>query len=416
MNTSIDRRHLLKAASVSVALPWLESTAAVTSASEGPPPRTVFICTALGLHGPALYPKTPGTRYESTEYLDLLKPHRDDFTLFSGLSHPDQGGEHLTLMTFLSAARNPGLDGFQNSISIDMYAAEQLGYATRFPSIALSTDGPLSQSYTSSGVMVPAEHSPARLFAKMFLKGSPQEIAKQKRQLEEGRSILDQLRTQARLLEGKISKSDRARMDEYLSAIRTTELDLSESRKWMDKPKPSTDTEPPKDIYDRSDLVGRTQLLMNMVPLILQSDSSRIVSIVIQDHHLVPQVDGVSVEHHNLSHHGQEPDKIAQLKKIEKHLLGCFGDLIGNMKRKSEGDASLLESTAILFGSNLGNANAHDPRNLPIFLAGGGYDHGKYVAFDKDDNTPLSNLFVNLLNRMDINADRFATSSGRLDW
>ncbi len=411
-----NRRTFLRTAGVSLALPWMESLGA-KGGEPFPPKRMVFICSALGLHGPALYPTKTGTDYESTEYLELLKDHRDDFTLFSGLSHPDQGGsEHATLMTWLSAARNPGRDGFRNSISVDQFAAEKLGSITRFPSVILSSEGPSSQSYTSSGVMIPAESSPSRMFAKMFLQGNPGEVARQKRKLSEGRSILDALMAQSKSLSRHASTADRERLDEYFESVRRTEVELQEARAWLDKPKPEVVQKPPVDIGDKSDLVGRVRLLLNLVPLIVQSDSSRIVSIVIQDHLVVPQVAGVSSEHHNLSHHGKDPAKIAQLKKIERELLGCFRDLLERMGGKKEGPDSLLDNTMTLFGSNLGNANAHDPRNLPILLAGGGFNHGQHLARDRKDNTPLSNLFLRMLGAMKIETESFATSSGELEW
>jgi hypothetical protein len=155
---------------------------------------------------------------------------------------------------------------------------------------------------------------------------------------------------------------------------------------------------------------------MKLIPLIVQSDSSRVISVVIQDHQVVPLLNGVSFEHHNLSHHGRDEAKIKQLKTIEKALLNCFGDLLGQMKSKREGAATLLDNTMVMFGSNLGNANAHDPRNLPILLAGGGFQHGSFVAFRKNDNTPLCNLFVSMLNKMNVETDSFATSSGQLSW
>jgi hypothetical protein len=381
-----------------------------------PPKRLVLVCTALGLHSPAWFPKTTGNDYKSTEYLDLLSKHRDEFTLFSGLSHPDQGGEHATEMTWLSAARNPGQDGFRNSISVDQFAAGRLGHVTRFPSVMLSSEGSSSQSYTSSGVMVPAEYRPSRIFAQMFLQGSPEEVQRQKRKLDEGRSILDELISQTRSLNRNVSALDRQKLDEYLDSIRAAEKDLTEAQAWLDKPKPSVQEELPQDIHDKKDLIGRTKLLLNMIPLIVQTDSSRVISVMIQDHQVVPKLDGVSLEHHNLSHHGRDEVKIQQLKKIEKALVNCIADLLGQMKSKREGATSLLDNTSVLFGSNLGNANAHDPRNLPILLAGGGYRHGSHIALNKDDNTPLCNLFVSMLNKMDIETDSFATSSGELTW
>lgn len=414
MNHDPNRRQFLRATGVTLALPWLESFA--DAKADAPPKRAVFICTALGLHAPYLYPKTTGRNYEPTQYLSLLKEHRADYTLYSGLSHPDQGGEHETERTFLTAARNPQQDGFRNSISIDQFAAEKLGYVTRFPSISLSSNGTSSQSFTGGGVMVPAESSPSRMFAKMFLQGKPHEIAKQKQKLADGRSVLDELMAQAKLLQRNTTSADREELDEYFESVRKTERDLREARAWMDRPKPKVDAEPPQDIFDKTDMIGRIRLLMDLVPLIVQTDSSRVISVVIQDHLAIPQVAGVESEHHNLSHHGRDPKKIAQLKKIETEILKQYGTLLTQLKAKKEAGSSLLDNTMTLFGSNLGNANAHDPRNLPIFLAGGDFKHGRYVAHNRHDNTPLSNLFVTMLQHMGIEADQFATSNGTLTW
>lgn len=408
------RRHFLRATGVTLALPWLESFAGAKPAA--PPKRAVFIGTALGLHAPYLYPKTTGANYETTEYLSLLKEHRADYTLFSGLSHPDQGGEHETEKTFLTAARNPQRDGFRNSLSIDQLAAEKLGYVTRFPSISLSSDGPKSQSFTVGGVMLPAESSPSRMFGKMFLQGKPHEIARQKQKLADGRSVLDELMAQSKILRNSATASDREKLDEYFESVRKTERDLREARAWMDRPKPKVDAEPPQDIYDKTDMIGRIRLLMDLVPLIVQTDSSRVISVVIQDHLSIPQVAGVESEHHHLSHHGRDPKKIAQLKKVETEIVSQFGRLLTQLKAKKEAGGSLLDNTTTLFGSNLGNANAHDPRNLPVFLAGGNFKHGRYIAHDRQNNTPLSNLFVTMLQNMGIETDQFATSSGTLSW
>ena len=156
--------------------------------------------------------------------------------------------------------------------------------------------------------------------------------------------------------------------------------------------------------------------MLNLIPLILQTDSTRVVTLMIQDHGVVPNIAGIQAEHHNLSHHGQDPQKIRQLKIIEKAILNCFADFLSRLAAPSEGSTRLLDQTSVLFGSNLGNANAHDPANLPIIVAGGGYQHGRYVAGNESNNTPLCNLFVNLLTNMGIETDQFGTSTGRLDF
>ncbi|YCM44288.1 DUF1552 domain-containing protein [Verrucomicrobiaceae bacterium 227] len=422
MKPSLTRRSLLQNSGVALALPLLESmfpqSARAATSEASSPRRMVFICTTLGLHPPAFWPKTTGPGYESTEYLDLLGKHRDDFTLFSGLAHERQSGRnpHNCEMTWLTGAGGPGLDGFRNTQSIDQVAAREMGNATRFSSIALGSNTQQSQSYTEGGVMIPAETSPAKLFAKMFLRGNPNELAQQKHRLNQGASILDQLLSERDKLHRSTSSADNAQLDEYFESIREAEKDLAESQAWLDKEKPSVTAAPPTDIPDSADIVGRTRTLMNLIPLILQSDSSRVITVMIQDHRVVPAIKGVSGEHHNLSHHGQEPDKIAQLKRIERGLVSSFGNLLERTKNKSENGQRLLDQTSILFGSNLGNANAHDPTNLPTILAGGGFKHGSYLDLAKKKDTPLSNLFVSMLQQTGLKTDHFANSTGRLDW
>ena len=419
MTSPLDRRTFLRASGVSLALPLLESmNPALAAGGNRPPRRLVFVCTTLGLHPPLLWPKTPGADYESTPYLELLKDHRKDFTLFSGLAHENQTGRqpHDSEMTWLTAARKPGVSGFRNTISIDQFAANRLGYVTRFPSVTLGTVKPQSQSYTSGGVMIPAQTSPGRVFAQMFLKGKPQQVRAEKRKLNDGRSILDQLKSQTGSVRRKASSADNRLLDEFFQSVRQAESNIKEVQGWLDKPKPTVDAKQPADIPDNRDLLGRAQLLMDLVPLIVQTDSSRVVSVMIQDHFVVPQIEGVTGNHHNLSHHGQDRAKIAELQKIETGIVDCFGSLLGQMKEKSESGSTLLDNTSILFGSNLGNANAHHARNLPIFLAGGGFEHGRYIARDEKKNTPLCDLFVTMLNNAGLETESFGQSRGTLSW
>ena len=418
MHNPISRRAALKASGIAIALPLLESMKpAIGHEHTAPPKRMVLICNALGLHSPSLFPKTPGTDYANTEYLELLQAHRGDFTIFSGLSHPDQNGKdpHDTKMTFLTAAINPGLGGFKNSISVDQVAALHLGHATRFPSITLGSNTQESQSYNSNGVMLPADYRPSRLFAKLFIAGSPEEQRRQRQRLANGRSILDAVGDQTKAINRRASGGDRKQLGEYYAAIRAAEKELAASDAWLDRPKPEVNLEVPQDIAEPSELLGRIRALMNLIPLMLQTDSTRVVSLMIQDHHTVPNIAGVQAGHHPLSHHGQDPAKIAQLKIIESGILSTFSDFLTQLGQRSAQGTRLLDHTAVLFGSNLGNANAHDPSNLPIILAGGGYRHGQYLAYDKKNNIPLCNLFVNMLNNMGMETESFATSTGSLE-
>jgi hypothetical protein len=412
-----DRRKFLRGTGVSLALPWLEAFLPRSRGAAAVPSGThmVCICTSLGLHAPFLFPRETGADYALTPYLEILKDVRDDFTLFSGLSHPDQTGAngHTSEMSWLTAARFPGLGGFKNTISLDQFAAEQIGLRTRFPSLVLGTGTP-SLSYTRGGVMIPAESRPSRVFAKLFLDGTPADVRRQVQKLREGQSIMDTVQDEVQSFTRRVGATDRDKLDEYFSSVRELEQRLATSEAWAHKPKPKLDEPPPRDITDGTDLIGRMRLLFDLIPLALQTDSTRLVTILVQGGNSVPPVKGVTIDHHNLSHHGQDPAKIAQLRLIEQAEMSVVRDLLGKLKSKQEAGAPLLEKTMVLFGSNLGNANSHDTRNLPILLAGGGFKHGRHVAFDANKNSRLCNLFVTMLQRLGVETDAFGSSTSTL--
>ncbi|MEZ6126280.1 MAG: DUF1552 domain-containing protein [Planctomycetaceae bacterium] len=417
MKSQLNRRTVLKTGGVSLSLPMLDAmNSAAADDSTKAPQRMVLICTTLGLHAPSLWPTTLGADYESTEYLSLLADHRADMTLFSGLCHESQSGRrpHDSEVTWLTAAQNPGFPGFRNSVSVDQFAAQKLGRITRFPSITLASNNMASQSFNSQGVMIPAQTSPADLFSSLFLQGTAEGTARQRQKLQDGRSILDGLGTELNRIRTTVSSSDIDMLDEYLAAVRQAEKNITEAGGWLDRPKPIVTREAPTDVENNADLIGRVQLLMDLIPLILQTDSTRLITVMIQDHNVVPMIAGVEGNHHNLSHHGQDADKIRQLQIVESELLKCFGGLLSQLKSTREQSGHLLQNTSVLFGSNLGNANMHNTRNLPVIVAGGGFSHGRYVA--APDNTPLSNLFLTMLHRMGVEAESFGQSTSLFSW
>ncbi len=419
MARAIDRRTFLRASGVALALPFLPSLQPAFARTTGEAPRRmVNICATLGLYSDSWFPKTAGADYAPSEYLALIDEHRDHYTLFSGLCHEEQTGRqaHNSEITWLTSAKHPGLDGFQNTISLDQVVANHFGYVTRFPSVVLGTYSPQSQSYTRNGVMVPAQTSPAKLFAEMFLEGKPEEVERETRRLSDGRSILDTLSAQTASLRTRASSTDQRVLDAYFEAVRVAERDLVEVQAWTKRSKPVVDATPPTDIADHADVVGRVKLLFELIPLILATDSSRVVSVMIQDHQTVPKVAGVTADQHNLSHHGQDPGKIDQLKTIEREIVSRFGELLTALREQDDGDGSLLDHTTLLFGSNLGNANSHVAVKLPILLAGGGFGHGQHIVHEGEDNAPLCNLFVTMLRSVGVEADSFGQSTGTLTW
>ncbi len=419
MTIPVDRRTFLRASGVALALPMLESMhPALARAQAASPKRMVNICSTLGLYSDSWFPKTAGAGYEATEYLSLIDAHRDRYTLFSGFAHQEQSGRqpHNSEITWLTAARRPGLDGFRNTISVDQVAANHFGYVTRFPSVVLGTITGQSQSFTRSGAMVPADTSPAELFRKLFLQGTPEELEREAQSLDDGGSILDRLKTQTTALRRRVSAADQQKLDAYFDAVRTAEENLGEVRAWQQRPKPVVDDASPTDVANPSDLIGRIKAMFGLIPLILETDSSRVVSMMIQDHGVVPIVEGVTSDQHSLSHHGQDESKIAQLKKVEVQIVEAFSSLLTELGSRSDANGSLLDQTTVLFGSNLGNANAHTSTDLPVLVAGGGFSHGQHIVHEGDSNAPLCDLYVTLLQNMGVETDQFGQSTGTLTW
>ncbi|MCA9119346.1 MAG: DUF1552 domain-containing protein [Planctomycetaceae bacterium] len=414
----LDRRYFLRGTGAAMlSLPVLDAmtpllACGADATSSQSPKRFVAMCAGLGFHGPYLFPESAGRDYELTPYLNELKDHRNDFTILSGLSHPEQQGNngHASELTWLTSAKRPGLAGFKNTISLDQLIADQIGIETRFPFLALSTSG-RSMSWTATGVEIPGETSPSRLFKALFIEGSEQEVAAEVRNLQRGRSILDTVLGEASKLERNLGQRDRAKLDEYLSAVRDLESRLQQSQGWSKKPKPRIDAKPPTDIADRNEAIAQQRLMYDMMVLALQTDSTRTITFQLSGLNSVPVVPGVKSDWHNLSHHGKDPAKIEELKLIEEAEFGAFNEFLTKLKCIEENGKSLLDHTAVLFGSNLGNASSHDWHNVPVLLAGGGYKHGSHVAHDTQNNTPLANLFVSLAQRMGIQTDHFGSST-----
>lgn len=408
----LSRRAFLQGTGAALGLPLLDAmTPAFAVGATKPPKRFVAMCAGLGFHAPFLFPKETGRNYTLTPYLESLKSHRNDFSVLSGLSHPEQNGNngHASEMTWLTSAKRPGLAGFRNTISIDQVIAEKIGVQTRFPNLVLSNGG-ASMSWTAGGVAIPAQSSPSKLFAQLFIEGTAEEKTAQARQLQRGRSILDTVLGEAKSLQRDLGHRDREKLDEYLTSVRSLENRLQQTEGWAHKPKPKVDAEPPKDIPDRAEVIGKTRLMHDLITLALQTDSTRTVTYGLGGLNAPPNIPGVSNDWHQLSHHGRDETKIAELKLIELAEFKAFSDFLARLSAKKEQNGSLLDNTMILMGSNLGNASSHSSRNLPLVLAGGGFKHGQHIAHDENNNTPFANLFVQMARQMGVKIDRFGSS------
>jgi hypothetical protein len=331
-------------------------------------------------------------------------------------------GGHSTENCFLTAARGPTRSGFRNSISLDQFAAEKLGPITRFSTLNLGVNidkANRSLSWTRDGVLLPAEDSAPALFRRMFVQGSPDEVARQLHRLEERGSVLDTLLQDADRFNRRLGANDRQRMDQYFSSVRDVEHRLEAAREWEIRPRPTMNREAPQEIADVKLLIPRFELMLSMAQLAFEVDATRIVTLMV-DAFATPvftlsDQQNTTDGYHNLSHHGQAEEKLRQLEDVDHQQMLLLGKLIAGLGGVNEHGERLLDRTSILFGSNMGDSNTHDNTNLPILLAGGGFKHGQHVAFNRENNTPLSNLFVSLLQKMEIETDQFGSSTSTLN-
>jgi hypothetical protein len=382
--------------------------------SEIPDIRRMFaINSPLGIHTPYLFPEAAGPDYKPTRYLEPLQPFRDKFTIMSGLMHPDVDGGHSAEESFLTGAAHPGQPSFRNTISVDQYAAERIGHLTRVPSLVLSANG-TGLSYTRAGVRIPTDSKPSRLFAKLFLEGTEAEKASQMRRIEDGQSIMDLIRDQTAGVSRKLGREDNETLDQYLTSVRELEGRLVMQQKWAKLPKPTVDQEPPTDIEDRADFIGRMELMYDLIFLAFRTDSTRLVTFCGAGGNYVPTLEGVDEDWHNLSHHGKDPSKIEKLSLIELAEMRLFAKFLSRLDEVKEGDHTLLDQTAIFSGSNLGNASSHNNTNLPVIAAGGRFKHGQHLVFEPDTAPPLCNLFVSYLQHLGVEADAFSTGKSTL--
>jgi hypothetical protein len=263
-------------------------------------------------------------------------------------------------------------------------------------------------------VLVPPTLSPAAVFAQLFIDGGPDEVEAQMRRLRHGQSILDHVRDETKNMEPGLGAGDREKLDEYFTSVRELEQRLTIAKEWANKPKPKVDAKPPQNPPD-VDIVARTRTWFDLTRLAFQTDSTRLVTILLNgSSHGAPPIPGVSQGHHDLSHHGQDPTKLAQLRLVELEMMKGLAEFLGKLRETKEGGASLLDRTSVFLSSNLGNASSHATKNLPVILAGGGFKHGQHLAFDPNSPPPLCNLFVSMLQRLGLPIDSFGSSTGTL--
>ena len=438
-NFQMNRRTMLRAAGISLALPWMESLAA--PAVKSPPRRFCSIYFPYGVSLPKQdgeygqwnwFPKGSGRDFTFNKSLEVLEPFRDQVTVLGGLSHPKvrRIGGHDSGDTFLTGEEmSLGATGLKNSISLDQFMARthRLGAKTRFTSLTLSSDGGTglptranTLSYSHNGLPVPSLNRPALVFERLFgLKGDS--IDAQRKGLTRTGSHLDLLMDEAKTLQRKLGKTDQDKLDQYLTSVREIEQDVERSARWLDVPKPKVNAEGLTLDADNETPAKLIYTMLDLIALAFQTDSTRFATYQLASMHgaisianKFPSLLGFAKDAHGLAH-GAGKGKGAENKgKWDRFQTECLAYLMKRLSEIQEGDGTVLDNTCIFYGSS--NSKTHNNNNYPLVLAGGknmGYKHGQYLTFDKD--IPLANLFVTIQKRMGVKADSFADSTGSLD-
>lgn len=419
--SSNHRRLFLKSTVAAIALPMLESlpvASAQTHRAMGSAKSKRMVCigNSFGMYQPKFFPKQGGKDYQITQLLKPLEKHRREFTVYSNLDHGIKGG-HFSVHSFLSGVRLDDAGAMPNgNISLDQRAAEVLGPLTRFPSLTVGSEdglhGGCKMSWTRTGVRVPPIQGPKELFRKLFVDVEADEIKHSADKFKRHGSILDAVQGEANSLGRRISGRDKRKLDEYFSSIRDVEKRLQQQERWLKIPKPDpTIKEPSND-----NLVDDIPELYQLIAIALEIDATRIASLELAGSNFKTRLFGLNKGYHGLSHHGQDENNIEGLVKIETYQMEQFAIFLDRLKSTEtpDGNGTLLDQTAVLFGSGMGNANSHTNSDLPIILAGGGYKLGEHriLPKKKTERIPLCNLYLSLLHRLGIEDENFGTSTG----
>ena len=405
-NIPLARRTFLRGAGVTLALPFLDAMrpAFGADASKATPRRMVCIETNMGILPQFFFPEKAGKDYVASPYLERLKAHRNQMTVLSGVSLPGVTGGHAAERCFLTGTPHPERGGFRNWISLDQFAAEEIGNRTRYPSLVLAvTNENATLSYTRSGAPIPSEKSPKKLFERLFIQGKPSEITANVEALQQGRSLLDFVGDQSKRLNRTLSKADQARLDQYYTSVRELERRLHSAEEWEYKPKPVVTAKAPDEITDAKEFVRRTQLTFDVMKLALETDSSRVISLFID-----------TTVIHNITHHGNRPEVLGELRGHEERQFDALNGFLAALAATKEESQTLLDRTMVLYGTPMGSANSHSNSNLPALLIGGGFKHGQHLAFDTTNNHNLANLYLSMLHRMGIGVPTFSTAKTTL--
>lgn len=433
----ITRRTALRSLGSLVALPWFESLSHAAAATK-PPVRMGFVYVPNGVDWRRWHMETAGPIGELSPTLAPLAGVKNDLLIFRGLTlnegrdHGDGGGDHpRATSSFLTAAhafKSFGKDIRVGGVSIDQHAAQKRGDLTRLPSLELACDRPTPPgmcdagysgvyrnaiSWRSATSPVPTETNPRAAFHRLF--GDPAAQGTNRgRQTMLDASVLDLVLEDAHRLESQLGGADRRKLDEYLHSVRAVEQRIQAAERLPAQPPPLGTSVPAGIPPETPDYI---RVMLDLVALAFQTDGTRIASVMLAmggSDRAFPFL-GLKSTHHSYSHHEKKAENLDALHAIDRFYIEQFGYLVAKLKSIPEGEGTLLDHTLLMYGSPLRDGNLHDRGDLPILLAGkggGAVTPGRVVRCP--DETPLANLFLNVLDAFGLDEPRFSDSTGRL--
>lgn len=440
-NAKISRRTVLRGLGVSLALPWLEvtGTSAKAATVAASPNRMAFIFVPNGVALDKWTPSTEGYGFELPYILEPLAPIQKKMLVLSGLTHDkgrangDGAGDHArSASVFLTGAQPRKTDGenIRSGVSVDQVAAQAVGHLTRFSSLELGVDPGRNAgncdsgyscayssniSWSSESTPVGKEVNPRLVFERLFASGKPKDIDQSARQRQAlKKSVLDFIADDAKRLQAKLGRNDNRKLDEYLTGVREIE------RRLDTRPPVALDIDVDYKIPDGipGDYGDHVRLMCDMMVLAFQTDSTRIATMMFanaadnKNYRLIGVPDG----HHDLSHHGENPEKLEKISKINRFHVQQLSYLLQKMDSIYEGERTLLDNSMICYGSAISDGNRHNNENLPIVLAGlggGSLETGRHLRYPTE--TPMCNLFMSMLERMNVSVPFIGDSTGRLE-
>ena len=442
LKSAVSRRTVLRSMGAAITLPWLEAMAPkigfAASATGELPRRAAYLYVPNGVSMSHWKPATLGTGFEITPTLEPVAEFRDDMLVLSGLTldkardHGDGGGDHArALSAFLTCSQPRKTHGadIKVGISVDQVASWKLGDATRFPSLELGCDAGSQVGNCDSGYScaysnniswktesqpLPKEVNPRLVFERLFLDGSQGAEKDRQRRMAMKKSILDAVGRDASKLNQRLGVNDRHKMDEYLTSVRELEQRIQRSEKHAG-PVAVPDYPVPTGIP--TDYAEHIRMMCDMLVLAFQTDATRISTFILANegsNRAYPFI-GISEGHHELSHHGEDAEKISKISKINRFHTEQLAYLIKKLKSVREGEGTLLDQCMIVYGSGIGDGDRHNHDDLPILMfgkGGGSIQTGRHVQYTTE--TPLADLHLAVLDRLGVPTEKLGDSKGRL--